>query len=80
MRTGNFNIAQNADKAEIKSNEPKLVYGLNGNRKLIGYSHVTAQRIKNSGKLDGCYSQIGRKLIFDEVRVLKALQSKGGAK
>lgn len=69
-----------ANQIEIKVNERKLIYGLPGLRRLLGCSQVTAQRIKNSGKLKGCYSQIGRKIVFDEARVLNALQSKGGAK
>jgi hypothetical protein len=64
-----------ANQAETKSNEPRLLYGLPGLRTLLNCSHVTAQRIKNSGKLAGCYSQINRKIVFDEAKVLKALES-----
>jgi hypothetical protein len=63
-----------ANQSEIKSNEPRLIYGLPGLRTLMNCSHVTAQRIKN--KLPaGCYSQINRKIVFDEAKVLKALES-----
>jgi len=65
---------QIANQAEIKTNETKLIYGLAGLGKLLGCSHVTSQRIKNSGKLNGCFSQISRKIIFDEAKVLKALE------
>ena len=71
-----------ANQAENKANEQKLIYGLPGLSQLLKCSHVTAQRIKNSGKLNGCYSQVGRKIVFDEAKVLKALESvskiKGG--
>ena len=65
-----------ACQTEIKGNEVKLAYGLLGLERLLNCSHVTAQRIKNSGKLKGCFSQVGRKIIFDEVKVLTALKSK----
>lgn len=52
----------------------QYVYGLSGLRQLIGCSHVTAQRIKDSGKLKGCFSQVGRKLVFDADAVLNALK------
>lgn len=71
-----------ANQTEKNSNEQKLIYGLPGLSKLLNCSHVTAQRIKNSGKLRGCFSQVGRKIVFDEAKVLKALESstkiKGG--
>jgi len=67
---------QIARQTEKNSNEQKLIYGLPGLSKLLNCSHVTAQRIKNSGKLRGCYSQVGRKIVFDEAKVLAALKSK----
>jgi len=62
------------NQSEIKSNEVKLIYGLSGLSRLLNCSHVTAQRIKNSGKLKSAYVQVGRKIVFDEVKVLKALE------
>ena len=69
-----------ANQAENKAQETKLIYGLNGLSRLLSCSHVTAQRIKNSGKLNGCHYQVGRKIIFDEAKVLVALQKKGVVK
>jgi len=66
-------------KSEIHRTENKLIYGLLGLRNLLGCSHATAQKIKNT-KLNGCFYQTGRKIVFDEAKVLKALQCKGGAK
>jgi len=65
-----------ANETEIKANETKLIYGLAGLRRLLNCSPVTAQRIKNSGKLKGCFYQSGRKIVFDEAKVLTALKSK----
>jgi len=65
-----------ANQTEIKANETKLIYGLAGLRRLLNCSQVTAQRIKNSGKLKGCFYQSGRKIVFDEAKVLTALKSK----
>lgn len=66
-------IANNYEKT---TSEQKLIYGLAGLSRLLNCSHVTAQRIKNSGKLKGCFSQVGRKIVFDEAKVLTALKSK----
>jgi len=65
-----------ANQTEKNSHEQKLIYGLPGLSKLLNCSHVTAQRIKNSGKLKGCFSQVGRKIVFDELKVLSALKGK----
>lgn len=53
------------------------VYGIGGLARLLNCSNVTAQKIKNSGKIDFCYSQAGRKLVFDTDLVLTTLK-KGG--
>jgi len=65
-----------ANQSEIKTKERKYAYGLHGLMGLMNCSHVTAQRVKNSGKLKGCFSQIGRKIVFDEEKVLAALRGK----
>lgn len=65
-----------ANQTEIKANETKLIYGLAGLRRLLNCSPVTAQRLKSSGKLKGCYYQSGRKIVFDEAKVLTALRIK----
>ena len=55
------------------------MYGISGLATLIGCSKVTAQKLKNSGKIDYCYSQAGIKLVFDSDLVLNTLK-KGGIK
>lgn len=62
-------------KSEIHRTENKLIYGLHGLRNLLGCSHATAQKIKNT-KLKGCYSQVGRKIVFDQDKVLSTLKVK----
>lgn len=59
---------------DTTNSEKRYVYGLSGLRQLIGCSHVTAQKIKDSGKINGCFSQVGRKLVFDADAVLNALK------
>ncbi|WP_159467789.1 DUF3853 family protein [Dyadobacter sp. 3J3] len=51
--------------------EKRYVYGLAGLCKILGCSHPTAQRIKDSGRIP--FTQVGRKLIFDADAVLAAL-------
>lgn len=58
---------------EATSKEKRLVYGLLGLQKLLGCSHTIASKIKQSGKINGCFSQIGRKIVFDADAVLLTL-------
>ena len=60
-----------AEFAEVK--EPRLVYGLRGLCELLGCSRTTANKIKHDPRLRGCYSQAGKKIVFDAEKVLKAL-------
>ncbi len=52
--------------------EPKQIRGIHGLAKFLNVSPVTAQAIKNSGKVS--YSQFGRVLIFDAGKVLEELE------
>ena len=57
----------------------KHVYGLAGIAKLFGCSIPTANRIKQSGKIDQAITQIGRKIIVDaELALELAGRKKGG--
>ena len=57
----------------------KYVYGLAGIAKLFGCSIPTANRIKQSGKIDQAITQIGRKIIVDaELALELAGRKKGG--
>ena len=59
----------------------KYVYGLAGIAKLFGCSIPTANRIKQSGKIDRAITQIGRKIIVDaELALELAGRKKGGRK
>lgn len=62
---------QRVESAEVK--EPRLVYGLRGLCELLGCSRTTANKIKHDPRLRGCYSQAGKKIVFDAEKVLKAL-------
>ena len=68
---------QHNPQAAQASNK-KYVYGLGGLARLIGCSHPTAQRLKNSGQVP--FTQAGRKIVFDADAVLTALNKKGGSK
>lgn len=62
--------AQKTVEARPDSQSPKLVHGLKGLQELLGCSHTTASQLKSSGVLDGCYTQYGRKIIFNADAVL----------
>jgi hypothetical protein len=65
---------KHANQIGIESKEPELIFGLSGLKRLLNCSPVTAQRIKNSGKLTGCFYQVERKIVFDKAKVLAALK------
>lgn len=49
----------------MDSANKEYVYGMAGIAKLFGCSIPTANRIKQSGKIDKAITQIGRKIIVD---------------
>jgi len=49
----------------------RKIFGISGLAELLNCSLPTAQKAKDSGKF-ACY-QIGRKIIFDEDEVMKAI-------
>lgn len=58
----------------------KHVYGLAGIAKLFGCSIPTANRIKQSGKIDQAITQIGRKIIVDADLALELAGRKNGGR
>jgi hypothetical protein len=54
------------------------VYGLAGIARLFGCSLPTANRIKQSGKIDRAITQIGRKIIIDAELALELAGRKVG--
>ena len=53
----------------------KLIHSMQGLADFTGISKVTLQRLKNGGKIP--YRQIGRKVIFDSLEVLAAMDQHG---
>ncbi len=58
----------------------KYSYGLAGIAKLFGCSIPTANRIKQSGKIDRAITQIGRKIIVDAELALELAGRKSGGR
>jgi hypothetical protein len=57
-----------------KQPEYKFLYSLRELANFLGCSIVTAQRLKNSGRIR--YKQYGRKLIFNTAEILEDLDDK----
>ena len=64
--------------SEPTTPEKKIVYGLKGIAQLFGCSVSTAQRIKNSGKIDKAITQVGRKIIIDADKALQLINTRYG--
>lgn len=58
----------------------KYVYGIGGIARLFGCSIPTANRIKQSGKIDNAITQIGRKIIVDADLALELAGQKTGGR
>ena len=67
------------DKSPAKE-ERHLVYGLSGLARLFGCSLPTANRIKQSGKIDRAITQVGRKIIVDADLALELAGRKSGGR
>ena len=62
------------DKTPKPKDFKKFVYGLAGIAELFGCSKTSANRIKQSGKIDGAITQFGNTIVCD---VQKALELAG---
>ena len=57
--------------ATEQNNKRHYEYGLRGLAKIFSCSIPTAQRIKQSGKIDGAIVQTGRKIVVDVERAIE---------
>jgi hypothetical protein len=75
-----LNIKHDPEPAPTQAPERKTLYSIKDLADFLGCSTVTAQKIKNSGRIP--FRQVGRKIMFDTVEISRALDSKrkGGAK
>ena len=53
--------------------ESKYIYSIRGLATFLNCSQVTAQKLKNDGKIK--YRQIGRKIIFETSEVIRAMEN-----
>ena len=74
---GNMSTNRETKKAYSKE-ERQYVYGLAGIARLFGCSLPTANRIKQSGKINRAITQVGRKIIVDADLALELAGRKTG--
>ena len=76
------NISTNREltKASSSKEEKRYVYGLAGIARLFGCSLPTANRIKQSGKINRAITQVGRKIIVDADLALELAGRKTGGR
>ena len=65
---------------EPSHEQKRYVYGLAGLARLFGCSLPTANRIKQSGKINRAITQIGRKIIIDADLALELAGRKTGGR
>lgn len=76
---GNMSTSGETTKASAKE-ERRYVYGLAGIARLFGCSLPTANRIKQSGKINRAITQVGRKIIVDADLALELAGRKIGGR
>lgn len=76
---GNISSSRETIKNSAKE-EKRYVYGLSGIARLFGCSLPTANRIKQSGKINRAITQIGRKIIVDADLALELAGRKTGGR
>lgn len=64
------------NEENLRKAEEKYVYGIRGLAKLLGCSPSTAQKIKNSGKINKATIPVGRSLAFETDKVMDLLKLK----
>ena len=76
------NISTSRESTETSSSkeEKRYVYGLAGIARLFGCSLPTANRIKQSGKINRAITQVGRKIIVDADLALELAGRKIGGR
>ncbi len=77
-------LQQNSEQTErqpyVVAPTKKHVYGIRGIAELFGCSIPTANRIKQSGRIDKAITQIGRKIIVDAEQALELAGRKTGGR
>ena len=76
----NISTRRESTKASSSKEEKRYVYGLAGIARLFGCSLPTANRIKQSGKINRAITQIGRKIIVDADLALELAGRKTGGR
>lgn len=70
-----LDLLENVDRPQVvvdtASERGRYVYGLSGIAGLFGCSRTTANRLKQSGKIDGAITQIGNLIIVDAEKALE---------
>lgn len=69
-----------AKESTTAKEERRYVYGLSGIARLFGCSLPTANRIKQSGKINRAITQVGRKIIVDADLALELAGRKIGGR
>ena len=77
---GNMSTGRESTKTSTAKEERRYVYGLAGIARLFGCSLPTANRIKQSGKINRAITQVGRKIIVDADLALELAGRKTGGR
>lgn len=78
-------LQQNSEQKQVQpvtlsETQKKYVYGIGGIARLFGCSIPTANRIKQSGKIDKAITQIGRKIIVEAELAMELAGRKSGGR
>ena len=77
---GRCHTETDSTKQTSAKEQRRFVFGLSGLARLFGCSLPTANRIKQSGKIDRAITQVGRKIIIDADLALELAGRKVGGR
>ena len=77
---GQRHTETNSTQQTSAKEQRRFVYRLSGLARLFGCSLPTANRIKQSGKIDRAITQVGRKIIVDADLALELAGRKSGGR
>ena len=75
LTVGEFQQLMQSSIVVPERQEKDVVVGNTELAKRLGVSKKTITNYKVSGRLDGTYKQIGRKIIYDFKKVIEAIKS-----
>ena len=71
LLSDNLHLPEPVEGKDYAAEGAKFVYGLAGIAELFGFSKTSANRLKQSGKIDGAITQVGATIVVNAAKALE---------